>query len=63
MYTVFARGRARWRVAGLGFLVNKSGFGGLCSKVRELQQVITIRDIGVLLAMALPFEHGNRIEL
>ena len=43
---------ARWRGAGLGFLVIKSGFGRLRSKVKELQQVITIRDVSMLLAIA-----------
>lgn len=48
-----------WRVVAFGFLVDNSGLSGLCSKVNEL---ITIRDFSVLLAMA-SFEHGNRIEL
>jgi len=54
---------ARWRVVASGFLVNDSGLGGLCSKVNGLQQLVTIRDISVLLAIALPFKHGDRIEL
>ena len=53
----------RWRVVASGFLVDDSGLSGLCSKVNELQQLVAIGDINVLLAMALPFEHGNRIEL
>ena len=44
----------KWRVVGLRFLVNDSGFGSLCSKVKELQQLVTIGDISVRFAMVLP---------
>ena len=54
----------RWKMVASGFLVDDSGFDSLCSKVEEFQQLVTVWDVGVRLAicMSLPFEHGDRIE-